>query len=349
MRSRSSRFIGLLAILGVGCVAPVDGVETGAGAEQPAVEPSVIRFDTGFPDPAPSKPLVAGGTARIAFDPMRFHDVIAWSSPHGQYWASRFHCYGYGCCETSFPTVGVHYRFRADQGWTDGALGDNDSLDVSIPQDADKLEVWFDVPGYEIKSWYCGCDEACARGYYEQASSHHEDYRAYDSRYAKNYVFPVTRASEIPTVRFGRMGDAPTTTATLRRGAPARLTFDSSRFYDALKWTQEYGQFWAYRHHCYGYGCCEVRFPDVYVHYRFAAGADWIDGQLEGDALSFDVPADAQRFEVWFEIPGYEIKTWYCGCDQACADSSHAQATWQHNDYRGWDSRYAQNYVFPVD
>ena len=154
--------------------------------------PALVAFDRSFSRPVPTRDLVAGGTVRIQFDRQRFYDVLDGTGRPG-YFSSQFHCYGYGCCDVQLPEVYVHHRF---DGGTFAAtpLDAADGADLVIPSGAASLEVYFDVPGFEIRTWYCGCDDACAEANRAQATPAFHDRAAYDSRYGANYRFDVASA-----------------------------------------------------------------------------------------------------------------------------------------------------------
>ncbi len=151
----------------------------------------IIKFSEDKWHPTMSAPLVAGQAVRIEFDRDRFYDVVSWSSSWGIYFSSAHHCYGYGCCEVQFPEVGVHYRIDPGLTWTHLVLDENASAFLTLPAGTKNLEIYFDVAGYELKGWYCGCDSACVQENYAKAQFQFYEHDAWDSNYGQNYWFSV--------------------------------------------------------------------------------------------------------------------------------------------------------------
>lgn len=147
-----------------------------------------IEFDADFGEPAPSSKLVGGGSAHVVYDAQRFWDVYNGQADYG-WFASAFHCYGYGCCEVTFPQVDAHYRF--DTGETETRDLSSGEMTIELPEDASSLQMWFEAPGFEIRTWYCGCSGDCAQENYEKAQPHWYELTGWDSDYGKNYHFPV--------------------------------------------------------------------------------------------------------------------------------------------------------------
>jgi hypothetical protein len=156
-----------------------DGAQTG----------SIIEFDRSFSTPVATPNLVPGGTVDIDYDMDRFYDVYDGAASYG-WFASSFHCYGYGCCEVTIPEVDAHYRFDGGEVTTVEVADGEASID--LPSDAESLEMWFSAPGFEIRTWYCGCSQECADENYEAATPHFVEREAWDSAYGNNYAFPVS-------------------------------------------------------------------------------------------------------------------------------------------------------------
>lgn len=150
---------------------------------------SVIEFDANFSAPVATPALVAGGQVQIGYDPQRFYEVFDGPGYYG-WFASSFHCYGYGCCEVTIPEVSAHARFDGGEILTtdvaDGAAA------LAIPEDAESLELWFSAPGFQLRTWYCGCDAACAAQNYAAATPQWHDREGWDSAWGSNYHFAIT-------------------------------------------------------------------------------------------------------------------------------------------------------------
>lgn len=158
---------------------------------------SHITFDADFHEPQASPALVAGGKAQITYDAHRLYDIVDGESSVG-WFASSFHCYGYGCCEVKFPEIYAGYRFGGGgdqlQPMSDGAA------EIALPSDAPQMSLWFSAPGFEIRTWYCGCSGECADENYQNSSPHWVDHSTFDSRYGANYAFDVEPAGLFPVV-----------------------------------------------------------------------------------------------------------------------------------------------------
>lgn len=196
--------LSIVAVLTIGCdEAAPENVEDQAGhtplgkADSIDQGPSVIDFDADFTPPQAAPALAAGGAVQVSFDTQRFYEIYDAQSQVG-WFASTFHCYGYGCCEVSFPDVSAHHRFDGGEVVTQDISSGEASIDV--PEDADELEMWFSTPGFELRTWYCGCDAACAQQNYAAASPQWHALTAWDSAYGNNYAFPITDAGAYPIV-----------------------------------------------------------------------------------------------------------------------------------------------------
>ena len=186
----------LLAACG-GPAAPSATTSDAAEASRPT-----LTFGRGFGEVTPSAPLVAGGAARLEYDRQRLYDIVNRSSSVG-YFASTYHCYGYGCCDVEFAEVYAQVRFR-DGAFTTFAVDEAGGVDVPVPADATRLEVYFEAPGYNLRSYYCGCDAACAAENRARSGFGFHAHATYDSRFGDNYRFEVAAAAA-PAPR--RLGD----------------------------------------------------------------------------------------------------------------------------------------------
>lgn len=153
-------------------------------------------------------------------------------------------------------------------------------------------------------------------------------------------------AAPVSVIELDAFFSPPVATPALLAGGSVSIDYDSQRMYEIYDAAAPIGWF-ATSFHCYGYGCCETRFPHVDAHHRFDGG-DVVTQQLEDGAATFEVPADADTLELWFSSPGVELRTWYCGCDSACSQANRAMAGWRWIDREAWDSRYGLDYVFEV-
>ncbi|MBW2735999.1 MAG: hypothetical protein JRH20_26740, partial [Deltaproteobacteria bacterium] len=179
----------------------------GGKADSASASPGRISFTEGFSGPHLLSPLVAGGELGIRYDSKRMYHIIDGSHSMG-YFATTFHCYGYGCCEVTFPEVKAYYRFNDQGDWTEQVLDDQGAADLTIPGDARSFEVWFNVERYNLKSWYCGCSGPCPQENYERAGVSSKEYKTWDSNYGKNFRFEV-QASTQNTLTFGKLWESP--------------------------------------------------------------------------------------------------------------------------------------------
>ena len=314
---------------------------------------TLIAFNENLSDPAPSSPLVAGSTVGLRYATRRMYKIIDSSLQMG-YFASSFHCYGYGCCEVSFPDLRAFYRFNDQGQWIAAQLDKNGAADLSIPADARVMEVWFKVDGFDLKSWYCGCDGSCSQENYARAGSSYKSHAAWDSRYGKNFRFDVQERRAASQLVFGALNQSPQLSEAIKAGQPLEVRFKRDRFHDIVDYAgQRDGHYFAYSFHCYGYGCCEVGFPAITISYRFSSDGTWHHQALgegsDGYAVaSLDPPADARGLELYFSIERFNLRSWYCGCDPACANQSYQSSQPRDVDFRAWDSSYGRNYHFEV-
>ena len=193
MKRVSTTTLGLLSALLLGaCSADVgtDATPDETAHAQHAISESQLTFGEYFGEVAPAPELVAGGTVHVTYAPSRFYKIIDSESSVG-WFASAYHCYGYGCCQVTFPDVTAHYRFD-DGEFASQPLDDDNGFTLPIPSQASKLELYFETPGFDLRTWYCGCGEACSQENYENSGASFRSHQSYDSRYGENYVFDVT-------------------------------------------------------------------------------------------------------------------------------------------------------------
>ncbi len=139
--------------------------------------------------PALTGSIVAGQSVTLVYNNYRFYDIVGRALMNQSYgapdegYAMRFHCYGYGCCKMAYPNVNLRYRFHSGDSFTTAEL-DGNPVTLSVPATAEELEVYFDIDSYLLKTWYCGSPEPTGSG---NAIS----FTAYDSNYARNFIFPV--------------------------------------------------------------------------------------------------------------------------------------------------------------
>jgi hypothetical protein len=123
--------------------------------------------------------LKAGGTVGVSYAPERMKS-IANGSGYVSFFASKYHCYGYGCCEQEYQNV-LHARFKKNGAWTTLPLSPAASL--AIPADATMLEAYIDSHVYTT-TWYCG---GAAGPKYRQPTPD----LFYDSNFGKNFFFEL--------------------------------------------------------------------------------------------------------------------------------------------------------------
>ena len=211
----------LLPVVACDAVEPtplVDDEVAPAGKADGAAPVSAIAFDAFFSAPVAAPELVAGGSVAIEYDSQRMYEVYDAAAPIG-WFATSFHCYGYGCCEARFPTIDVHRRFDGGTVTTQ-ALADGEQT-FEVPADASTLELWFSSPGVELRTWYCGCDSACSQANRAMAGWRWIAREAWDSRFGENYAFavggwPVMHGEDVKLVEARTTGDVVTGEIELR-------------------------------------------------------------------------------------------------------------------------------------
>lgn len=186
--------VGLLAACG-GPTSEVAATEQSAARARPAR----LVFTRGFGAVTPDVPLVGGARITVEYDRQRLYDIVDGRSSVG-YFASTYHCYGYGCCEVRFTDAFVRYRF-SEGPFETAPLDPQGQAQIVLPEDAEHLELYVDAPGYDLRTWYCGCDTACAQDNYARSGFGFHSYAVYDSQFGDNYHFEVTPTPTAPPVR----------------------------------------------------------------------------------------------------------------------------------------------------
>jgi hypothetical protein len=166
-------------------------------ADQLGQAQATIRFERGNWEPKVEGNLVGGALARLEYDRARFNDIVTYGDgskdyQHGTYLVSKYHCYGYGCCELGFNAIGVHYRFD-DGELVDASLDESNALELNVPQGAQRLEVFFDAPSFTVRSYYCACDSDCVKEYYDRSTPRQDDLQTWDSKYGQNYILSISQ------------------------------------------------------------------------------------------------------------------------------------------------------------
>jgi hypothetical protein len=144
---------------------------------------SIINFPSPGPDgytiPAPSVEgtLKAGQQVTVKYILGRIE-----GNAEQQRFFINYHCYGYGCCEHQYQTT-MRVRFT-DSGTFDSYPMNGSSVELGIPEDAKRIEIYFDSE-IKTKIWYCGDSEA-----HEKAPWQGPD-TFYDSDNGKNFIFAL--------------------------------------------------------------------------------------------------------------------------------------------------------------
>lgn len=182
----SSMCLSLLA-LACGGTGPADGFDVEAVQ---ASAPASMHFLRSFSTQVAQDGLHAGQAIQVHYDADRMYDIVNGSSSVGHF-ASAHHCYGYGCCEVQFSNIEM--RWRTDEGaFVATPLAANGTAHITLPTSARHLEVYFFSPGYDLKTWYCGCGPECGAQNRERAGFGLQRFDAYDSRFGENYRFDVS-------------------------------------------------------------------------------------------------------------------------------------------------------------
>jgi len=121
--------------------------------------------------------LAAGSTVSIDYDVARLKAVIDGANPLG-YFASKYHCYGYGCCSHTYDNK-LHARFSGGGSFSSVALT-GAPVQITIPQGAQTLELYFETAAMTTL-WYCGGGTGPKTTYGPDVF--------YDSNYGKNFLF----------------------------------------------------------------------------------------------------------------------------------------------------------------
>jgi hypothetical protein len=122
-----------------------------------------------------------GALVEIGYDTARLVAIARGPNPSYSTFASKYHCYGYGCCDHSYQNT-LRVRFSGGGSFESFPL-DGTPMQVAIPTDAAQLEFYFDTE-VSTQVWYCGSSPPGPR------TTVGPDW-FYDSNYGQNYVFPI--------------------------------------------------------------------------------------------------------------------------------------------------------------
>jgi len=122
--------------------------------------------------------LVAGGTVTVDYDPARLVAIANGPSSSYGYFASKYHCYGYGCCDHTYQNT-LHVRFDSTGAFASHPF--SAPVDLTIPAGATQIELYFDTD-VTTEVWYCGSTPPGAK---TTVGPDH----FYDSNFGKNFVF----------------------------------------------------------------------------------------------------------------------------------------------------------------
>lgn len=120
--------------------------------------------------------VARGGVLQVRYAPQRMQSI----AQSGSYFASKYHCYGYGCCSYTYDNH-VHVRFRPDQPFSDDVIGDA-AVEYRVPMDATRVELYFHTDVSTL-TWFCSGGEGPKSG--------HGPDRFYDSNYGENFVLSL--------------------------------------------------------------------------------------------------------------------------------------------------------------
>lgn len=159
--------------------------------------------------------------------------------------------------------------------------------------------------------------------------------------------FDAVQASAPATMTFSRSFSTDISQGGLRAGQTVQVRYDADRMYDIINNSSSVGHF-ASAHHCYGYGCCDVQFSDIEMRWRTDEGA-FVSAPLTTDGTAqLSLPVSARQLEVYFFTPGYDLKTWYCGCGPECGAQNRERAGFGLQRFETYDSQFGENYHFEV-
>jgi hypothetical protein len=126
--------------------------------------------------------VARGGTLLVSYAPARMEAIVADAKLNGvPYFASKYHCYGYGCCSFEYERA-LHVRFHEGDSFATYPMGDL-PVALAVPADASRVEVYFDADVYTT-TWYCGGAEGPK---YRQPGPD----RFYDSNFGANFVYTI--------------------------------------------------------------------------------------------------------------------------------------------------------------
>jgi hypothetical protein len=125
--------------------------------------------------------IVRGGVLNIEYAASRMQSIVDNATSNGiPYFASKYHCYGYGCCDHTLANS-LNIRFSSQAAFTRLQVAQPVTA-VVIPADAERVEIYFDTD-VTTQTWYCGNDD--------QKHTQPTTDRFYDSNYGKNFVLFV--------------------------------------------------------------------------------------------------------------------------------------------------------------
>lgn len=125
--------------------------------------------------------IARGGKLLVTYAPQRMKTIVDAAKSNG-YFASKYHCYGYGCCSFEYATA-MHIRFNSWEGYATYPVGDK-AIEVAIPSNAGTIELYFDTDVYTT-TWFCGGGPEGQK--YPQSRPD----RFYDSNYGNNFVYTI--------------------------------------------------------------------------------------------------------------------------------------------------------------
>jgi hypothetical protein len=123
-----------------------------------------------------------GGKLLVTYAPERMKTIVSQAQLSGMgYFAVKYHCYGYGCCSWEYDDK-LHVRFSDGGDFASYPIGDL-AVELTIPADASRVEIYFDTDVYTT-TWYCGGAEG-------QKYRQPDPDRFYDSNYGDNFVYSI--------------------------------------------------------------------------------------------------------------------------------------------------------------
>ncbi|HEY3351819.1 MAG TPA: DUF6209 family protein [Polyangia bacterium] len=124
--------------------------------------------------------VARGGTLLVTYAPARLQSIVDGAISQG-YFASKYHCYGYGCCSYALDDT-LYVRFQADGAFASFPVGAA-AVALTVPADATRVELYFET-AVTTTTWYCGGGEG---QHYPQGTQDH----FFDSNYGHNFVYTM--------------------------------------------------------------------------------------------------------------------------------------------------------------